>query len=76
MTNNQVQFQRRDQVCPTQARQEVYPPDVCKEAVLGANSQAPTPSGVVDLKIPASSMQGHKLRPKGRGLTGKRPGDL
>ena len=46
------------------------------EAALGASIQAPTPTGVVDLKIPANSMQGRKLRLKGRGLTGKRPGDL
>ena len=46
------------------------------EAALGASIQAPTPTGVVDLKIPANSMQGRKLRLKGRGLTGKQPGDL
>ncbi len=46
------------------------------EAALGAGIQAPTPTGVVDIKIPANSMQGRKLRLKGRGLTGKQPGDL
>jgi curved DNA-binding protein len=46
------------------------------EAALGAAIQAPTPSGVVDIKIPANSRQGRKLRLKGRGLTGKQPGDL
>ena len=46
------------------------------EAALGASIEAPTPSGVVDLKIPPNSMQGRKLRLKGRGLTGKQPGDL
>jgi curved DNA-binding protein len=46
------------------------------EAALGASIQAPTPTGVVDLKVPANSMQGRKLRLKGRGLTGKQPGDL
>ncbi len=46
------------------------------EAVLGASINAPTPSGNVDLKIPANSNQGRKLRLKGRGLPGKEPGDL
>jgi curved DNA-binding protein len=46
------------------------------EAALGATVKAPTPSGVVDLKIPANSNQGRKLRLKGRGLPGKTPGDL
>lgn len=46
------------------------------EAALGANVKAPTPSGLIDLKIPANSRQGSKLRLKGRGLTGKQPGDL
>jgi curved DNA-binding protein len=46
------------------------------EAALGATIKVPTPSGSVDLKIPANSRQGRKLRLKGRGLTGKQPGDL
>ena len=46
------------------------------EAALGASIEAPTPTGVVDLKIPANSTQGRKLRLKGRGLAGKQPGDL
>jgi curved DNA-binding protein len=46
------------------------------EAALGATVKTPTPSGVVDLKIPANSNQGRKLRLKGRGLPGKQPGDL
>lgn len=46
------------------------------EAALGASIKVPTPSGDVDLKIPASSNQGRKLRLKGRGLPGKEPGDL
>ena len=46
------------------------------EAALGAGIKAPTPSGGVDLKIPAGSNQGRKLRLKGRGLPGKTPGDL
>jgi len=46
------------------------------EAALGANVKVPTPAGDIDLKIPANSRQGRKLRLKGRGLTGKQPGDL
>jgi curved DNA-binding protein len=46
------------------------------EAALGASIQAPTPTGVVGLKIPPNSNQGRKLRLKGRGLPGKQPGDL
>lgn len=46
------------------------------EAALGASVKAPTPSGVVNLTIPANSKQGRKLRLEGRGLGGKQPGDL
>ncbi len=46
------------------------------EAALGANIKVPTPSGVIDLKIPLNSGQGRKLRLKGRGLPGKQPGDM
>jgi curved DNA-binding protein len=46
------------------------------EAALGASVKAPTPTGVVDLKIPAGSINGRKLRLKGRGLPGNPAGDL
>ena len=46
------------------------------EAALGASVKAPTPTGVVDLKVPPESQQGRKLRLKGRGLPGKEPGDF
>jgi curved DNA-binding protein len=36
----------------------------------------PTPSGVIDLKIPANSQAGKKLRLKGRGIPAKTAGDL
>jgi len=46
------------------------------EAALGASVKVPTVSGVVDLKIPANSQAGKKLRLKGRGIPAKTPGDL
>ena len=46
------------------------------EAALGATVKAPTPTGTVDLKIPAGSASGRKLRLKGRGIPGNPPGDL
>ncbi len=38
------------------------------EAALGASVTVPTPNGSVDLKIPAGSAPGAKLRLKGRGI--------
>lgn len=46
------------------------------EAALGAIVATTTPAGDVQLTIPAGSIQGRKLRLKGRGLPGKQPGDL
>jgi curved DNA-binding protein len=46
------------------------------EAALGATVKAPSPSGTVELKIPADSVAGRKLRLKGRGIPGNTPGDL
>ncbi len=46
------------------------------EAALGATVTAPTPTGPVDLKIPANTATGRKLRLKGRGIPAARPGDL
>lgn len=45
------------------------------EAALGATIKVPTLGGKVDLKIPAGSQSGGKLRLKGRGLGGKVAGD-
>ncbi len=45
------------------------------EAALGATIAVPTLGGAVNLKIPAGSRTGGKLRLKGRGLPGKPPGD-
>lgn len=46
------------------------------EAALGATVKVPTPAGVVDLKIPAGSQAGKKLRLKGRGIPARQAGDL
>ena len=45
------------------------------EAALGATVKAPTLGGKVDLKIPAGSQSGRRLRLKGRGLGGSKPGE-
>jgi curved DNA-binding protein len=45
------------------------------EAALGARLAVPTLGGEVELKIPAGSQSGQKLRLKGRGLPGKPAGD-
>jgi curved DNA-binding protein len=46
------------------------------EAALGAEIEVPTPSGVVELKIPTGSGDGRKLRLKGRGIPSATPGDF
>lgn len=46
------------------------------EGALGATVKAPTPTGVVEVKIPPGSQSGQKLRLKGRGIPDKPPGDL
>jgi curved DNA-binding protein len=46
------------------------------EAALGATIKSPTPSGPVELKIPAGSHAGSKLRLKGRGIPSSPPGDF
>ncbi len=46
------------------------------EAALGAKIKVPTPNGSVDLKIPANSRQGSKLRLTGRGLPAQVLGDF
>lgn len=45
------------------------------EAALGASVTVPTLGGSVNLKIPAGSQSGQRLRLKGRGLPGDPPGD-
>jgi curved DNA-binding protein len=46
------------------------------EATLGATIEVPTPSGNVQVKVPAGSQAGRKLRLKGRGIPGIPSGDL
>ena len=46
------------------------------EAALGATVTTPTPGGNVELKIPAGSHAGSKLRLKGRGIPAAQPGDF
>ncbi len=45
------------------------------EAALGTTIAVPTLAGSVELKIPAGSSTGRKLRLRGRGLPGDPPGD-
>lgn len=45
------------------------------EAALGATVPVPTLAGTVDLRIPAGTQSGRKLRLKGRGLPGQTAGD-
>ncbi len=46
------------------------------EAALGASVKVPTPAGSVELKVPADSRSGQKLRLKGRGVPGRSAGDF
>ncbi|MCW8888345.1 MAG: DnaJ domain-containing protein [Gammaproteobacteria bacterium] len=46
------------------------------EVALGATVKTPTPGGKIDLKIPAGSNSGNRLRLKGRGIPGKQSGDI
>ncbi|ROR34565.1 DnaJ C-terminal domain-containing protein [Inmirania thermothiophila] len=46
------------------------------EAALGARVPLQTPTGRVEVQVPAGSQGGRRLRLKGRGLPGSPPGDL
>ncbi len=46
------------------------------EAALGATVKVPIPGGTVELKVPAGSTTGRKLRLKHRGIPSKTPGDF
>lgn len=45
------------------------------EAALGATIEVPTLAGAVGMRIPEGSATGRKLRLKGRGMPGPKPGD-
>ena len=46
------------------------------EMALGGSIAVPTPSGNVEVNVPAGSQTGRKLRLKGRGIPAVTPGDL
>ena len=46
------------------------------EAALGASVEVNTPTGTVEVTVPAHSRAGRKLRLKGRGIPSATPGDL
>ena len=46
------------------------------EAALGATVKVPTPAKTLDLKIPANTLTGKKMRLKGQGIPSSPPGDL
>jgi curved DNA-binding protein len=46
------------------------------EAALGASVKTPTPSGMVDMKVPPGAHAGTKLRLKGRGIPATPAGDF
>ena len=46
------------------------------EAALGASIEVPTPSGPVEVTVPANSRNARRLRLRGRGIPGDPPGDL
>lgn len=46
------------------------------EAALGAKVKVPTPTGSIQMSVPAGSQSGKKMRLKGQGIPAKQAGDL
>jgi curved DNA-binding protein len=46
------------------------------EAALGAKVKVPTPTGSIQMSIPAGTKSGKKMRLRGQGIPAKNPGDL
>lgn len=46
------------------------------EAALGATVRAPVPDGILEVAVPAGSVNGRRMRLRGRGIPGTPPGDL
>lgn len=72
----EVEFRPHAHYCVEQSDVYLDLPIAAWEAALGATVKVPTPSGIVELKIPAGSATGNKLRLKGRGIPGRTPGDF
>ena len=71
----QVQFESHPVFAADGRDIHVTLPVTPSEAALGRTVKAPTLGGPVDLRIPAGSGSGKRLRLKGRGLPGTPPGD-
>ena len=71
----EVQFRAHPQFSVQGRDVTVQVPLMPWQAALGATLNVPTLGGPVELKVPPGTAGGRKLRLKGRGLGGARPGD-